>query len=470
MSTEIHEYIRSQKEELLRILGELVAIPSVMGEAAPEAPFGEEPKRALLKMQSFCEEMGFSVTNYDNAVLCADWQPDLGIELGILAHLDVVSANENGWDTDPFLLTEKNGVLYGRGVIDDKGPAAAVLLALKCVKELGIPLKRGVRLIFGTNEENGSEDLEIYKDHDQFPPKVFTPDGSFPVINIEKGMLRSRFFSAYGKLETFVEGAGGSVAEFHGGKIPNAVPDRAEAVLKDITLAEVQNAIGDDRSGAAFEASENGGSVVVVCNGKPAHASTPETGINAVTALISLINRLPMKELISRDILRALERFFPHGETDGGALGLKCSDDSGALTAVLSVLDMDGSVCCGYIDVRFPTCAKLGDIEEKERYSLERRANLKLDVILGDEPHTVPENSPFVQTLLSVYENIEGEPGRCLAIGGGTYVHNIEGGVAFGAERGDTDYHMHGDNEFVTTEELLKDAELFANVIAKVCG
>ncbi len=42
--------------------------------------------------------------------------------------------------------------------------------------------------------------------------------------------------------------------------------------------------------------------------------------------------------------------------------------------------------------------------------------------------------------------------------------------MAFGAERGDTDYHMHGDNEFITIEELLNDAVLFAEVIAEVSG
>ena len=192
--TKIHDFIYSHEGEIKKFLGELVAIPSVMGKSAPNAPFGEEPKNALLHMEKVCREMGFSVTNYENAVLCVDYAPNAApIELGILAHLDVVPAEGAGWKTNPFELSEKDGILYGRGVIDDKGPAAAALYALLCIKELGIPLKTGVRLIFGTNEENGSEDLEIYKKHDKFPKNVFTPDGSFPVINIEKGMIRGRF-------------------------------------------------------------------------------------------------------------------------------------------------------------------------------------------------------------------------------------------------------------------------------------
>ena len=80
---------------------------------------------------------------------------------------------------------------------------------------------------------------------------------------------------------------------------------------------------------------------------------------------------------------------------------------------------------------------------------------------MEEQPHYVPEDSEFVQKLLRVYEDVEGEPGRCIAIGGGTYVHDVEGGVAFGAERGDIDYHMHGNDEIITEEELLKDAMLF---------
>lgn len=448
---EIENYIYSKKDEIIGDLAELVAIPSVMGEPSEDAPFGTEPKRALMKMTELCRKSGFSVTNYENAVICADLYPEKGLELGILCHLDIVPVNEGGWNTNPFNLTEKNGVLYGRGTIDDKGPAVAALYALKCVKELKIPLEKGVRLIFGTNEENGSDDLKIFKKHDKFPPKVFTPDGSFPVINIEKGMMRSKFTGSISE--------NSAVVSFSGGKIPNAVPDSASVVLREISLQNALHAIDSDKSGAEFTAEENGGLLKIKCKGKSAHASTPETGINAVTALISLVNRL-----CNDPVLRGLERIFPFGETDGSSLGLDCADESGALTCVFSIFKVDENRCSGMIDVRFPTCKRLSFVEEKERAALSS-AGVSFESYMGDEPHIVPENSDFVRRLLEVYEENEGERGYCKAIGGGTYVHDIEGGVAFGAERGDTDYNMHGDNEFITTDELLRDAVLFAKVI-----
>lgn len=468
MNEKIRDYIYSRKNELLGVLSELVAIPSVKGEPAEGAPFGKEPRRALDKMLEICGEMGFTTHCCENVVGTAELSAGGEAALGILCHLDVVPAEPQNWNSDPFCMTERDGVLFGRGVIDDKGPAAAALLAMKCVKDLGVPLKKGVKLVFGTDEENGSEDLDIFLSREKLPPMVFTPDGSFPIINIEKGMMRSRF-------EGSVNGQG-SVVSFCGGSIPNAVPDRAEAMLEGISLSDVTAAISSDKSGAVFAAENENGCVKVTCKGRSAHASTPESGINAVTALIKLINtlfdsgKLPVSDGVQRDILCGLARIFPFGETDGASAGLKCSDEkSGALTCVFSIFEMDRNGCRGTVDVRFPTCVNLDFVESTERTAL-AAAKCEFAGFMGDEPHCVDEDSEFVRKLLRVYERVEGEKGRCIAIGGGTYVHNIEGGVAFGAERGDTDYHMHGDDEFVTVDELLKDAVLFAEVIAEICG
>ena len=468
MNEKIRDYIYSRKNELLGVLSELVAIPSVKGEPAEGAPFGKEPRRALDKMLEICGEMGFTTHCCENVVGTAELSAGGEAALGILCHLDVVPAEPQNWNSDPFCMTERDGVLFGRGVLDDKGPAAAALLAMKCVKDLGVPLKKGVKLVFGTDEENGSEDLDIFLSREKLPPMVFTPDGSFPIINIEKGMMRSRF-------EGSVNGQG-SVVSFCGGSIPNAVPDRAEAMLEGISLSDVTAAISSDKSGAVFAAENENGCVKVTCKGRSAHASTPESGINAVTALIKLINtlfdsgKLPVSDGVQRDILCGLERIFPCGETDGASAGLKCSDEkSGALTCVFSIFEMYRNGCRGMVDVRFPTCVNLDFVESTERTAL-AAAKCEFAGFMGDEPHSVDEDSEFVRKLLRVYERVEGEKGRCIAIGGGTYVHNIEGGVAFGAERGDTDYHMHGDDEFVTVDELLKDAVLFAEVIAEICG
>lgn len=456
---QINKYIRSHKDEMLSTLASLIEIPSVSGTPAEGAPFGEMPRKALSKMDEICADMGFKTGVVADVVGRADLGDDEP-SLGILCHLDVVPVEPSNWHTDPFVMTEKDGNLYGRGVIDDKGPAVASLYAMKAIKELGIPLKKTVRLIYGTDEENGSGDMEIYRKIEKLPPMVFTPDGSFPVINIEKGMLRSTFTGNCN---------GGSVVSFNGGAIPNAVPDTATAVVEGIDLSVIQSQIAADKSDTKLSATEENGLVRIDCTGVSAHASTPESGKNAVVALISLLNRLPLSEGKQRDILAGLERIFPVGETDGSAIGFNCADNSGALTCVFSIFSMDGQGCKGTVDVRFPTCTTLAAVEKAEREAF-ATAGCEFDTAMGCEPHCVDENSDFVQALLRVYESVEGEKGRCIAIGGGTYVHEVDGGVAFGAERGDTDYHMHGADEWVTVEELLKDAVLYAEAIIEICG
>jgi nonspecific dipeptidase len=73
------------------------------------------------------------------------------------AHLDVQPASkEDGWDTDPFVLTEKNDKLYGRGSTDDKGPALSWLWVVQAYKALGVGLPVNVKLMFEGMEESGS--------------------------------------------------------------------------------------------------------------------------------------------------------------------------------------------------------------------------------------------------------------------------------------------------------------------------
>ena len=94
---------------------------------------------------------------------------------------------------------------------------------------------------------------------------------------------------------------------------------------------------------------------------------------------------------------------------------------------------------------------------------------LEITADMVSEPHHVPEESEFVQTLLGVYEEFTGEKGYCVAIGGGTYVHETAGGVAFGAEFPGEENNMHGADEFITEESLVKNAKIFAAAIVRLC-
>ncbi len=71
------------------------------------------------------------------------------------AHLDVVDAPRLEWSTDPWRLTEREGHLYGRGVLDDKGPAAAISAALILARRSGRVPERDLMFVFSAGEESG---------------------------------------------------------------------------------------------------------------------------------------------------------------------------------------------------------------------------------------------------------------------------------------------------------------------------
>ena len=85
-------------------------------------------------------------------------------------------------------------------------------------------------------------------------------------------------------------------------------------------------------------------------------------------------------------------------------------------------------------------------------------------------PHCVPGDSELVQKLLASYERYSGIKGEPIAIGGGTYVHHLQNGVAFGCIVEGVDNHMHGDEEFMEIDVLMMSTKIFADAILSICG
>lgn len=78
----------------------------------------------------------------------------------VYGHLDVQpAAKEDGWNTDPFVLTEKDGKLYGRGSTDDKGPALSWLWIIEAHQALGLELPVNIKILYEGMEEFGSEGI-----------------------------------------------------------------------------------------------------------------------------------------------------------------------------------------------------------------------------------------------------------------------------------------------------------------------
>jgi len=461
MPSKINKYIDDHANEMINCLSSLVAIPSV--KAAPEGdmPYGRENARVLAKMLDMAEGYGFTVTNHENYVGTVDVLPDKETKLGVLCHLDVVPEG-TGWKYPPYTLTLSGGKLYGRGASDDKGPAVAVLFALRALKECGCKLSKNVRLIVGTDEECGSSDLTYYRAKEALPPYVFTPDATYPVINLEKGRMSGKF------VKTITAGGDKTVVSVKGGVAVNAVPEKAYAVVKGFSAFEINEALKYLPEHVTAQTVRDGELTKLTVNGKAAHASTPEAGKNAVTALLRVLGALKTTDA-SADFFRSLTSLFVYGEVDGTSVGIRAADEkSGELTFVFSMIDYENGEFSGSFDVRFPICENVASVRGKLEDTV-GVMGLSIVDFKGVEPHYVDENSDFIRTLLDVYTEFTGNEGRCLAIGGGTYVHGIEGGVAFGAEVLGEDNHVHGADEYISLNHFILNAKIFAEAILRIC-
>lgn len=459
----IQNYVDAHRQELVDAVRALVAVPSVKGAAEPGKPFGPGPAAALDKALELAAGWGLSVSRDEGYVGLCDLNGEEDA-LHILAHLDVVDPG-TGWSSDPYQAVERDGVLYGRGVADDKGPALAAMLALRAVKETGIPLRKNARLILGTDEESGSGDIAHYYAGHPYAPHSISPDAEFPVINIEKGHFHPVF------TQTWPEEADlPRVAELKGGIRLNVVPPEAEALVLGLEESVLSQAAGraGESTGAAFELRPEAGGVRVTARGRNAHASTPDEGNNAVTALLALLAGLPLADCPSTRAVRELARLFPHGDNGGRALGIAQADHSGPLTLTFSLFRLDGRGCSGQFDARVPLCAGEENCGRPARDAL-ARAGFQAEGELG-AGHEVAEDSPFIRLLLDCYEAHTGRKGACLAIGGGTYVHGIPGGVAYGPFEQDYDCRMHGADERAPVEALLTCAKIYADVIVRLCS
>lgn len=147
-----------QEEQKLSILKDIIAIQSVNDHERDVAVY-------LKKL--------FDEANIKNDILPlgdsktrANLVAELGTGKPVLAisgHMDVVEVDDDLWDTDPFVLTEKDGNLYGRGATDMKAGLAAMVIAMLELKESGATIPGTIRLLATAGEEVGMPGAKALK-------------------------------------------------------------------------------------------------------------------------------------------------------------------------------------------------------------------------------------------------------------------------------------------------------------------
>ena len=461
---QIEAYFSDKEKLRVEAVSRLVSIDSGEGDGAPGAPFGPGPAAALEEALTIAKEWGLAAENHEGYVGTASLN-DGEDALHILGHLDVVAPGEGWTVTQPYAPKLVDGLLYGRGTDDDKGPVIASLLAMKAVKDLGIPLKKNCKVIMGTNEESGSGDIAWYFARNPYAPATFSPDSGFPVVNTEKGGFRPSFSRSWPAQSGLPR-----VKWLHGGIRLNILPGDASAGVEGLTMYDIQPVARNitARTGIKFTFAHEDGLTVIRAKGEASHAAWPEGGNNAITGLVALLCALPLAEGGCKEALDGLNALLPHGDYTGRALGIAQEEPvAGPLTVAFSLLEVDETGLEGRFDSRVPLCASEDNCLNVAKAAFEARGF----AFEGSqsEPHHVPADSPFIKTLLKRYEEYTGLKGECLSTGGGTYVHDIPGGVAFGCSLPGFDSHLHGPDERVRVSDLILSAKLFAHIIVDLC-
>lgn len=442
----IENVIKNYREEAKEMLGELVSFKSVLEEYRPEsdAPFGVENKKALAYLLAKAEKDGFAVKNVDNYAGHIEFGSGKEI-LGILAHLDVVPAVEEEWDSNPFRLSIRDGRMYARGSIDDKGPLTAAYIALKILKDKGFEPKKRIRLIAGCDEESGSRCLERYLSREEKPDLGFSPDAEFPLIYGEKGMLS---YDIYGDVSDDV------IAEFICGNRYNIVPSLAKMKLK-ISLEEAYLKYLK-RTGYAGEIKDG----YYIAYGTAAHAMCPENGVNAAYILFRFLY-----ENTDSKLAQFFNTYYLD-DTTGKKLGYDIYDkDMKALTSNLALVQIQNGRLRIGVNCRVPLDSHFAVIEACVKKAAEEYG-YTYKILGTSKRHYVNPDSSLVQTLMKCYQEVTGDyVNPPITIGGGTYARAIGNAVAFGPLFVGREDVCHIANEYIIEEDFYKAIEIYLRAI-----
>lgn len=469
------EKLENLQDSIREETAKLVRIKSVRTEPVRPSefevyPFGIGVEQALQETLKLGEELGFEATNFDNYAGHVEFKGEPGNEVfGIIGHLDVVPEGQ-GWDDDPYSGLIKDGYMHGRGTSDDKGPVIACLYAMKAIKDAGIVPKKTIRLILGLDEETGNKSMEHYIEAAGQPDFGITPDGDFPVINGEMGIL---IFDIAQKLKKHSVKEGLILSKLEGGVAPNSVPGKARAVVAaenksryDDIQAKVR--LFSEETGYEVKSKRVGSSLAIETFGAAAHGSRPDLGLNAISVLMQFLGGL---EFAGDEINEFIDFYNSHIGFDlsGERLGCHLSDEqSGDLILNVGMAKINEDLASITINVRCPVTHSGEEVFK----GIESVLNDNLGIIKSTDEKAIfiDAEDPFVKALMEAYikETGDTEHGP-MVIGGGTYAKAFDNVLAFGALFPGEEDRMHMENERISLASLEKMSKIYASAIYRLC-
>ncbi len=457
MNKEIEKILDSYRDEMIEKLQEIIRIESVAkteGEVGKcDAPFGEGPKKALEYMMELGREKGFEVTNYDNVACQLDFGERKDDAVGTVGHVDVVPAGGE-WKYPPYGGEIHDGVIYGRGAVDDKGPTIATFYAALAIRESGLPLSKNIVQIVGSYEEGGYFPcLNHYLEKaERIPSCGIVPDSFFPICFSEKHFVNTRFrmttagSDAGSRAGNNGKGDGLVLSSIKGGDAINIVPSWAEAVFTDRDGKEVKR---------------------VKTVGIPAHASTPEQGKNAIAMLLEELAKMDYEP---RDICEGIKKLPPLvcRDVTGEGLGIREKDETGESTNNMGLISYDNGTLTIDFNARLPFSLDTEDMVGRVKKALEG-TGFSVEMTLNIEGFRVDPQQEPAKTLMEVYREATGDTeSQPFANGSGSYARVLKNFVPYGMALQNEPLLFHVEDESISVDRLMSVTKIYAEALYRL--
>lgn len=467
-SAQTLRYFDSNIETFTRDLSELIAIPSVrdISSCSPNAPFGLPIRNAFDFLINWAKREGFEVRDHDGYALDIS-HGEGSQEIGILHHVDVVEAGDlNAWLTPAFEMHQHGDDLLGRGVTDNKGPLMASLYILKMFKALDVTLDKNIRVIIGGAEETTWECVEHYFNHNPQPDYGFSPDGDFPIVNGEKGILYAslqREFPTHNGLGTCqivsIESERDRTSTCYQLSIYLTGEKAAEVAAifetsATVTLANVAQSDNHQQKelycvelSTPWEKSRN-----------------PHKVDNCMDQFVRHMRHVEGLDTNSRNLIDLLDACFSDSN-DASKLGLAHQDkEMGSTTCCVSSINLNQH---GYnldFDFRFPKGLTIDQARTQLQYVSQQYGVRLIEHQYLPLSYLSPE-SELIQAMGKAYSEVTKMDAQCFSKGAASYARALNNGVAFGPTFPGDVTRVHEPNERLSLESLKRAITIYVKVL-----
>ena len=465
MVPEISQFIEAHKSEMVSTLQEVLRIRSVNDVPEKGAPYGRGCKEVLDKALEICESMGFHTVNVDGQCGYAEYGEGDEV-IGIFSHLDVVEEGA-GWTYPPFEAQIHDGEIWGRGALDNKGPGIASLYGLLAIKELGLPVRRRIRMVFGIDEESGMRDMQYYVEKCGAPFSGFSPDAQFPVSFAERP--NSQVYVAKKIEQPCCETP--RLITMTGGTITGNIPDHCTASVlseDEKTTEEILEKLNrfTEKTGwrisAAVEQTPDSSQVIMFTSlGVTGHPYTPRLAQNAVSQLMMFLDRIGLKGETGAIIHLFKEKIGM--EYFGESMGLDHEDVSGWLTFSNTYFHLNDEDFYAVFKMYRPYYYPLEEIVTQIERALSSQ-NIKVVKSRTSPGVMRDKNSPLIRKLSQIYGEHTGLDSTPRSVGG-TYAKVVPNICGFGAIFPWGYDYCHVVNERMAVSDLVLMSKIYGDAI-----